>query len=550
MSLTKVSYSMIRSAPVNVLDYGAVGNGTADDTIPLQNAVNASSGNTLILPKGYIFRHTADIVLISDLTIDGEGTLCADYNQTLAHGSLYALGAASSPVLLTTDVNNISSAGVAVANNSGFALNDMVEIGQTSVATYPVVYAIVTGLTGGTGIAVEIPIGVTFLVSDGAYIKKIFPVENITIRNISITQTSAATYTYNFIYGKYCKNVRVESIQTSNQYGQTASAIQFENCLGVNVLNNKVRSGVLSTDVTYQAEGGAGIISSCSDVLISGNASQVYAFGWGIYLCAGGRIVSNSATSANEGTTFHTGVRAYKIYACMYVVCSDNESIGFETGVKLDFSSYGVISGNTLRNNKSHSINLNNCSNNSISGNVIFSSQGSGIYVGVTSSYNSITGNSIYQSSECGILSEGNSNVISSNLVIGFVVSGVNTAQLNNIVSNYIYTADNTAPSISVTGGYQPANASTIIGNIAGNNSVDSADAAAFTSFVFAGNNLKGVQDRVFYNSIMPTTMAWTIGDLVLNTTTPTGGVVRGWKRMTSNGNNVLNTDWISIGVY
>ena len=32
MSLTKVSYSMINGAVYNVLDYGAVGNGVADDT--------------------------------------------------------------------------------------------------------------------------------------------------------------------------------------------------------------------------------------------------------------------------------------------------------------------------------------------------------------------------------------------------------------------------------------------------------------------------------------------------------------------------------------
>lgn len=30
MSLTKATYSMIEGAPVNVLDYGAVGDGSAD----------------------------------------------------------------------------------------------------------------------------------------------------------------------------------------------------------------------------------------------------------------------------------------------------------------------------------------------------------------------------------------------------------------------------------------------------------------------------------------------------------------------------------------
>lgn len=50
MSLTKVSYSMIEGAPANVLDFGAVGNGVADDTAAIQAAIAASK--TLYWPSG------------------------------------------------------------------------------------------------------------------------------------------------------------------------------------------------------------------------------------------------------------------------------------------------------------------------------------------------------------------------------------------------------------------------------------------------------------------------------------------------------------------
>lgn len=51
MTLTKVTYSMINGAPVNVLDYGAVGNGVADDTAAIVAAL-AAANSTVYMPAG------------------------------------------------------------------------------------------------------------------------------------------------------------------------------------------------------------------------------------------------------------------------------------------------------------------------------------------------------------------------------------------------------------------------------------------------------------------------------------------------------------------
>jgi hypothetical protein len=56
MSLTKVSYSMTTGAPVNILDFGAIGDGTTDDTAAIQAAINfcniAGNPKKIIVPQG------------------------------------------------------------------------------------------------------------------------------------------------------------------------------------------------------------------------------------------------------------------------------------------------------------------------------------------------------------------------------------------------------------------------------------------------------------------------------------------------------------------
>lgn len=64
MGLTKVTYAMIDGASVNVLDYGATGDGTTDDAAAIQAAIDSlpSTGGEVFIPSGiYLFSSTINV---------------------------------------------------------------------------------------------------------------------------------------------------------------------------------------------------------------------------------------------------------------------------------------------------------------------------------------------------------------------------------------------------------------------------------------------------------------------------------------------------------
>lgn len=79
MSLTKVSYSMVRDAPINIKDYGAVGDGATDDTAAIKLAFAAGAGKSVYIPSGtyLIWKDPADnsvwLPISDDTEIFGDG---------------------------------------------------------------------------------------------------------------------------------------------------------------------------------------------------------------------------------------------------------------------------------------------------------------------------------------------------------------------------------------------------------------------------------------------------------------------------------------------
>ena len=114
MSLTKVSYSMIQSAPFNVVDYGAVGDGTTNDTAAFNAAMlaaaNAGGGVVLAMPAKT--HYIATTILIP-------ANVILDLQEATLKGTGNSVGA---NILVQSAV---LTAGVLVANTSANALTNV-----------------------------------------------------------------------------------------------------------------------------------------------------------------------------------------------------------------------------------------------------------------------------------------------------------------------------------------------------------------------------------------------------------------------------------------
>ena len=81
MSLTKVSYSMITGSPANVMDYGAKGDGTTDDTTAIQAALDSGAAWVFFPDASYLCGGL--IVPIGVQKIYGPGQLLANANNVV-----------------------------------------------------------------------------------------------------------------------------------------------------------------------------------------------------------------------------------------------------------------------------------------------------------------------------------------------------------------------------------------------------------------------------------------------------------------------------------
>ena len=124
MALTKAHNRMIAGAPVNVLDFGAVGNGSIDDTDAIQAAITAATpssstefiatgGRTVHIPSGkYKINGTITVPSFVNLVGEGKGItsfFCSTSSSKLKFGDVSASSRGGLSGHFTIDGNDVAT---------------------------------------------------------------------------------------------------------------------------------------------------------------------------------------------------------------------------------------------------------------------------------------------------------------------------------------------------------------------------------------------------------------------------------------------------------
>jgi parallel beta-helix repeat protein len=382
---------MIESAPANVFDYGAVGDGIADDTVAIQAAINSGAGVVDIGNGTFV---CGQLTLVSDVSLVGNG---------VGNTILKLKTASNTQLLRGTSISNISITGVefdgnktnqsVAANLLQFFSCDNVVITNSSIhdSKQDGVYFTdcANCLIESNNIANNDRNGI----SCGAAVDTSV---NMKILHNIITGHSGASdiglslepVYKSIIYG----NVLVDNHDAITVVGAAAQTI---NC-DLNVIRDNLITATAASNRGIVVSGAA---ATTNKNLFSGNN------------ISGNYILGFVATSTEEDTFTDNIVKditganssAFQFTSLTKSVVANNHAVGCQLyGMFFETSNNNTVSGNYIADNSQlatgvrDGIRLNNSSNNSVSGNYSSGAdQGYGIKENGTVTTNAYAGNSV-----------------------------------------------------------------------------------------------------------------------------------------------------------
>lgn len=441
MALTKVTYSMIVNAPVNVQDYGATGDGVTNDTAAIQAAIDAVvAGGTLYFPNGtYLVDVNTQSCTLTDgtdvskcaLLIDTAMQVTSDIGAQLKAKEGASAATDNYIVSCTAGVtfNNIYFNGdrLNVTSSYGIQLNASESTVQNCVFKDFDGSPVVAQGTGPSGMIDRIDVSSNSFEDNGntiflAWVDR-FKLNNNTIYNAS----------EGFDLDKYCKNGQINGNSFETFRGTGADAgIEINGGDSITVANNSIRNFKDGIILNAKNTGGADYYST--GITVAGNTVE-NSTGYGLTVGAQLSGLESLQDSTIVGNVFKNCTIDGANLRGKNVIFSNNALVNnARGGLLVSNGTRLVISGNVLADNSRYGIQVESASVTQITvtSNIIADNNSDTGYNGIQMSdvtSASVSNNTITGAHDHGIRVQGTGTInLSGNTVTGATTGSVRIA--------------------------------------------------------------------------------------------------------------------------
>lgn len=265
----KLTYSMILGAPVNVLDFGAVGDGVADDTAAIQAAITFLTANDLhelYFPPG-TYNITQAITFANyDIFINGpEASIVCKFPSSNVDVAAFSLtGGWNNQQTVSASTSTTAT----VTNGSVYSANDVVKI--KSSAVLPISpdegikgeFAVVKSVSGNV-ITFQSPLLFDYSADSNVYLAQI---SNTSVNVVfdKVTQTTGGNGAIEAVYLEALKNcnVYINEVTYANR-----GALSAVSCYGGKVEVGSYMSGGVISGGGATIVGGYGVVPTSSEYM-------------------------------------------------------------------------------------------------------------------------------------------------------------------------------------------------------------------------------------------------------------------------------------------
>jgi len=260
MALTKVSYSMITGAPVNVLDFGVDGTQTGDSAaLKAAIAFAASTWRPVILPAGR-FYWDGTVITQDKVRLWGSGMPAVNSSKTALEGGTIIQGA----LQFTGDYIDLRDFGVDIGSASGVATTDAIKcLAQPYNTGVTLNTQNLIGLCNSPSSAVHALLFEGYDQHTGGNLHGIYGYFGVVLktRNVQLTSLKATDSSDTGVYFKsdstygQCSDVQVDAIEV---VGSSAGAVDYavrlqaDSALMDNIQIGKIRAQGHGTSLLVQ----------------------------------------------------------------------------------------------------------------------------------------------------------------------------------------------------------------------------------------------------------------------------------------------------------